>query len=51
MAGYARYTWVLAADGEPMSVREVPALINQILDDVLAQQEGDFDADSRWAVA
>ena len=26
-------------------------LINQILDEVLAKQEGDFDADSRWALA
>ena len=34
-----------------MSVREALALINQILDEVLAEQEGDFDADSRWAVA
>jgi putative DNA methylase len=26
-------------------------LINQILDETLAEQEGDFDADSRWALA
>ena len=25
-------------------------LINQTLDDVLSQQEGDFDADTRWAL-
>jgi putative DNA methylase len=28
----------------------VLALINQILDEVLAQQEGEFDPDTRWAV-
>jgi len=27
------------------------ALINQVLDEALAEQEGDFDADSRWALA
>ena len=32
-------------------MREALALINQILDEVLAEQEGDFDADSRWALA
>jgi putative DNA methylase len=31
-------------------VREALALINQTLDEVLAEQEGDFDADSRWAL-
>jgi putative DNA methylase len=34
-----------------MTVREALALINQILDEVLAEQEGDFDADSRWALS
>ena len=34
-----------------MKVREALALINQILDDSLAEQEGDFDADTRWALA
>jgi putative DNA methylase len=32
-------------------VREALALINQVLDETLAEQEGDFDADSRWALA
>ena len=31
-------------------VGEVLALINQTLDEALAEQEGDFDADSRWAI-
>ena len=34
-----------------MSVRAALALINQTLDEVLAEQEGDFDVDSRWALA
>ena len=51
MAVYTRYAKVLDAEGRHMPVREALALINQILDEVLAEQEGDFDADSRWAVA
>jgi putative DNA methylase len=51
MAVYTRYAQVLDADGKALSVREALALINQTLDEVLAEQEGDFDADSRWAVA
>jgi len=34
-----------------LSVRKALALINQTLDEVLAEQEGDYDADSRWALA
>ena len=51
MAVYTRYAKVLDAAGKPMSVRGALALINQTLDEVLAEQEGDFDADSRWALA
>ena len=51
MAVYTRYARVLDASGEPVSVREALALINQTLDETLAEQEGDFDADSRWALA
>ena len=51
MAVFTRYTKVLDVAGKPMSVRAALALINQILDEVLAEQEGDFDADSRWALA
>jgi len=50
MAVYTRHTKVLDAEGKPLSVREALALINQTLDEVLAEQEGDFDTDSRWAV-
>ena len=51
MAVYTRYAKVLDAAGNPVSVREALSLINQTLDEVLAEQEGDFDADSRWALA
>jgi putative DNA methylase len=51
MAVYTRYARVLDAEGKPLSVREALALINQTLDEALAEQEGDFDADSRWALA
>jgi putative DNA methylase len=33
-----------------MSVRTALALINQILDEVLSEQEGDFDPDTRFAI-
>ena len=50
MAVYTRYDRVLDAEGKPLSVREALALINQTLDEALAEQEGDFDADSRFAI-
>jgi len=50
MAVYTRYASVVDAEGKPLSVREALALINQTLDESLAEQEGDFDADSRWAL-
>jgi len=50
MAVYTRYTKVLDAEGKPLSVRAALALINQTLDEALAEQEGDFDADTRWAL-
>ena len=51
MAVYTRYSKVLDAEGNPLPVRDALALINQSLDEALAEQEGDFDADSRWALA
>ena len=51
MAVYTRYARVLDAAGKPVSVREALALINHTLDETLAEQEGEFDADSRWALA
>jgi putative DNA methylase len=51
MAVFTRYAKVLDAEGKVLSVREALALINQTLDEVLAEQEGDFDTDSRWALS
>lgn len=51
MAVFTRYSKVIDAEGNPISVREALSLINQTLDEALAEQEGDFDADSRWALA
>ncbi len=51
MAVYTRYAKVVDAEGKPVPVREALALINQVLDETLAEQEGDFDADSRFAIA
>ena len=50
MAVYTRYSSVLDADGNSITVRAALALINQTLDEALASQEGDFDADTRWSL-
>lgn len=50
MAIFSRYDQVLESDGSPMRVRMALALINQQLDEVLTEQEGELDADTRWAV-
>ena len=51
MAVYTRYLEVLDAEGCALTVREALALINETLDEVLSEQEGEFDADTRWALA
>lgn len=51
MAVFTRYTKVIESDGRPMTVRTALGIINQVLDEVLAEQEGDFDPDTRWALA
>jgi putative DNA methylase len=51
MAVFSRFREVLEADGSPMSVRTALALINQVLDEILAEQEGDYDPATRWALA
>jgi putative DNA methylase len=50
MAVYTRYAKILGAEGKPLSVQEALTLINQTLDETQAEQEGDFDADSQWAL-
>ena len=50
MAVFSRYAKVVEANGDPMTVRTALALINQVLDEVLAEQEGEFDAGTRFAI-
>ena len=51
MAVFTRYAKVIESDGSPMTVRTALGIINQTLDEVLAEQEGEFDSDTRWALA
>lgn len=50
MAVFSRYSAVLEDDGSKMPVRSALARINEVLDEVLMEQEGDFDSDTRFAV-
>jgi len=50
MAVYSKYGAVLENDGTAMGVRTALQLINQILDEFLTEQEGEFDGDTRWAL-
>ena len=47
---FSRYSRVREADGSDMSVRDALLLINATLDEVLGEQESDFDPDTRFAV-
>ena len=51
MAIYTKFAKILDADGKSLSVRMALSLINQTLDEVLEEQEGEFDGDTRWALA
>jgi putative DNA methylase len=51
MAVFSSYAKVVEPTGEAMGVRTALALINQVLDEVSAEQEGEFDEDTRWAIA
>ncbi len=51
MAVFSRYAKVIENDGGAMTVRSALARINEILDQVLNEQEGDFDASTRFAIA
>jgi putative DNA methylase len=50
MAVFTRSKAVLDSAGDPLKVRDALAIINEALDEVLSEQEGDFDADTRWAL-
>ncbi len=51
MAIYSRYSKVVESDGTPLRVRTALQLINRALDEALAEQEGEYDAETRWALA
>jgi putative DNA methylase len=51
MAVFSSYAKVVEPDGSAMRVRTALALINQVLDEVEAEQEGEFDEETRWATA
>ena len=51
MAVFSRYARVMENDGSSMGVRTALTLINGTLDEVLAEQEGEFDGETRWALA
>jgi putative DNA methylase len=50
MAVFSSYSKVVEADGTAMSVKTALALINQALDEVLAEQDSDLDADTRFCL-
>lgn len=51
MAVFSAYSKVIESDGSRMSVRTALGIINTVLDEVLSEQEGEFDSASRWAIA
>ncbi|MBK8482299.1 MAG: DUF1156 domain-containing protein [Proteobacteria bacterium] len=51
MAIYSRYGRILESSGNAMTVRTALSLINQTLTEVLSEQEDEYDADTRWAIA
>ncbi|QBD80735.1 DUF1156 domain-containing protein [Ktedonosporobacter rubrisoli] len=51
MAIYSEYRQVVESDGSPLRVRAALQLINTTLDELLAEQEGEYDPATRWALA
>ncbi len=51
MAVFSRHARVLEADGTAMPVRQALVEINRVLDETLAEAEGDLDAETRFCVA
>lgn len=47
---YSRHSEVIETDGSRVGVAQALSLINRTLGEILDEQEGDLDADSRWAV-
>jgi len=47
---FSRYARVRDADGSDMSVKDALVLVNSTLDEVIGDQESDFDSDTRFAI-
>jgi putative DNA methylase len=47
---FSRYSRVRESDGSDMSVRDALTLVNATLDEVMDEQESDFDPETRFAV-
>lgn len=50
MAVFSGFQRVVENDGSDMSVKTALVLINQLLDEVLSEQEGDLDSDTRFCL-
>lgn len=50
MAVFTRYAKVIDVEGRALAVRDALLIINQVLDEALTAQEGEFDSDTRWAI-
>ena len=50
MSVFSHYARVISPDGTDMSVSEALTQINAVLDEVLGEQEGDLDPDTRWCL-
>lgn len=51
IAVFSRYAKVIESDGSEMTVRSALSRVNEVLDELLAEQEGDFDSATRFALA
>ena len=50
MAVYSRYAKVLEANGDPCRTDRAE-MINEALDEVVSEQDSEYDSDTRWALA
>lgn len=50
IAIFSRYSRVREADGSDMSVKDALVLVNSTLDEVIGDQESDFDGDTRFTI-
>lgn len=48
---FTRYSKVIDSAGQPMSVRDALIAINQTLDELVAEREGELDRETQWALA